>query len=152
MLTILSDAALRPDLFSWFGGISDNDLHQWLRTADLSLPEDLLELWRQTGGGDLFESETILRPNAGSPPGGAWIPGDDTHSSNLAHREHGLSPEMYVFQEGTFLSAIRLSDQKYVVLGPSYEATGAYDSLDDWYRATLRAEFAIRYGIPEKIL
>ncbi len=148
MLTILADAARRPDLFSWFGAIEEHVLRQWVRTADVCLPEDLLELWRQTGGGDIFESETILRPNAGSVPSNGWVPGDDTHSTNLAYREHGLISEMYVFQEGCFLSAISLTDQSYVVLGPAFEVLAVYASLDDWYCQTLRKEFAARYGLP----
>jgi hypothetical protein len=50
---------------------------------------------------------------------------------------------------GSALTAIRLTDQKWVVLNRStYEEMEEYDSLMSWYEAVLRSEFANRYGLP----
>jgi len=37
---------------------------------------------------------------------------------------------------------------RYVTVNPNtYKVTGEFDSLDHWYRNTLRKEFAERYGL-----
>jgi hypothetical protein len=62
MLAILKDAEIRPDLFAWFGAIARGQIEVWLRSSNLEEPDDLLDFWTKTGGGDLFEGETIFRP------------------------------------------------------------------------------------------
>ena len=44
------------------GSIPKERLDEWLRQRDLEVPSELAELWQETGGGNLFESETILGP------------------------------------------------------------------------------------------
>ncbi len=62
MASILKDAELRPELFSWFGAIDRKEIDEWLHSNSLMAPEDLKEFWSETGGGDIYESETIFRP------------------------------------------------------------------------------------------
>ncbi len=50
MLTILKDAENYPNLFQWFGGIALEQIESWMRSYPLTVPSDLLEFWRQTGG------------------------------------------------------------------------------------------------------
>jgi hypothetical protein len=64
MLAILKDAETRSDLFHWFGAIEREEIESWMRAGRLSVPSELVELWSLTGGGDLFESETIFRPTS----------------------------------------------------------------------------------------
>ena len=53
------------------------------------------------------------------------------------------------FTEGCFLSAVRLSDQRFVTLNQgSYTAKDSFASFDEWYVRTLRAEYSERYGVP----
>ena len=52
-----------------------------------------------------------------------------------------------IFQQGVFLSAIRLSDQKFVTLTENYAIEHSFGSLDDWYVQTLRTEFGAWYGL-----
>jgi hypothetical protein len=149
MSKILEDASRKPQAFCWFGAIPDAEIQDWLNQNHIRLPLDLVELWRRTGGGDVFESETILRPNVPSVPAKFFVTGDDTDSANAAHRSSGLAKHLYVFQFGAFLSAVDLRTMEYVTLSEadSYSITSRFASLDDWYQGSLRAEFGSRYAL-----
>jgi len=67
-------------------------------------------VWQLTGGGDVFESETILRPSVPTPPNEFFIE-DDIESANLAHDANGKPSDFFLVQQGTFLSAVRLPDK-----------------------------------------
>ena len=103
-------------------------------------------VWQLTGGGDVFESETILRPSVPTPPNEFFIE-DDIESANLAHDANGRPSDFYLVHQGTFRSAVRLPDQKFVTLTREYPVQDSFDSLDEWYVRTLRAEFGERYGL-----
>jgi hypothetical protein len=56
------------------------------------------------------------------------------------------------FQQGAFLSAVRLSDQRFVTLTEGgYTIKDSFDSLDEWYVRTLRAEYGERYSLPPMV-
>ena len=147
MLILLRDAQGVPDVLQPFGAIPAAELREWLRQNAVALPPDLIELWEVTGGGDIFDSETVFRPTVPSIPNAYFI-GDDVEGRNVAHAAKGKPSGLYIFQEGAFLSAIRLSDQKFVILTKNYAVEDSFGSLDDWYVRTLRAEFGERYGLP----
>lgn len=136
----MQDAARHPQLFVWNGTIESNQLEVWLQEHQLNLPQDLIELWKQTNGGDLFESETIL-----SPFGDDSL-GDDIESVNEFHYSQGMAREYLLFHLGTGLSAVRLSDGYYVKLDESYQEIDQFQTLDDWYRDELRSEYGKRYN------
>jgi hypothetical protein len=146
MLILLQDVQRVPRIFCPFGAIPPTELGDWLQHNALALPSDLVELWRLTGGGDIFESETVLRPTVPSVPNTCFVE-DDIEGANAAHASKGKSSELYIFQQGDFLSAVRLSDHKFVTLTDGYSVTHSFDSLDEWYVRTLRAEFGERYGL-----
>jgi len=100
----------------------------------------LIELWRETGGGDFFESETIVGPF------GDEVLGDDMRGFNELHRSQGFPPGYLLFHGGLELSAIRLSDLKYVSFSHSYASLREFSSLEEWYE-NLRADFAELYGL-----
>ncbi|MFM6209362.1 SMI1/KNR4 family protein [Planktothrix sp.] len=137
----MQDAARHPQLFVWNGTIESNQLELWLQEHQLNLPQDLIELWKRTNGGDLFESETIL-----SPFGDDSL-GDDIESVNEFHDSQGMSKNYLLFHVGTGLSAVRLTDGYYVKLDESYQEIAEFQSLDDWYRDELREEYAKRYNL-----
>ena len=140
---LLTDESVRPQLFHWNGAIRRADLDQWLLENQIQVPHDLVELWATTGGGDLFESETILGPH------GNVELGDDVLSVNATHRARGLGVDFVLFHIGLGLSAVRLSDGKYVSLSEDdYRVTAEYSSLADWYERAIREEYAERYGLP----
>jgi hypothetical protein len=148
MLVLLQDAQKMPGIFFPFGPIPAAELEDWLRRTGLVLPADLLELWQLTGGGDAFESETIFRPTVKSTPNTSFA-GDDIEGRNATYAEEGISGDLYVFQKGVFLSAVRLSDQRFVTLAEGgYTIKDSFASLDEWYVRTLRAEYSERYGLP----
>jgi hypothetical protein len=136
----MQDAARYPQLFVWNGTIESNQLEVWLQEHQLNLPQDLIELWKQTNGGDLFESETIL-----SPFGDDSL-GDDIEGVNEFHYSQGMSKNYLLFHLGTGLSAVRLTDNYYVKLDESYQEIAQFQSLDDWYRDELRSEYGKRYN------
>lgn len=72
-LTLLDDARRRPELFVWNGGIDAARLDTWLQSRHLNVPGDLRFFWIQTGGGDFFESETVLAPSAPPARQMMWI-------------------------------------------------------------------------------
>jgi hypothetical protein len=107
------------------------------------MPDDLVALWRETGGGDIFETETILGPGSDRELG------DDVMAVNTDFRGRGLADSFAVFHVGSFVSAIDKNTKDYVELDPATLIVRArFRSLDEWYAKTLRAEFAARYGLP----
>src|SRR5215469_17016607 len=151
MLILVQDAHNEPRIFSPFGAIPSAEIQGWLRRTGLVLPADLIELWQQTGGGDVFESETILRPTVSSTPNSCFVE-DDIEGRNAAFGDEGKPSDLYVFQQGAFLSAIRLSDQRVVTLTEGgYAIKDSFASLDEWYVRTLRAEYGERYGLPPMV-
>jgi hypothetical protein len=148
MLILLQDAHNEPRIFAPFGAIPSSEIQGWLRRTGLVLPPDLIELWQQTGGGDVFESETILRPTVASTPNSCFVD-DDVEGMNAACAGEGKSDDLYVFHRGLFLSAVRLSDQRFVTLTEGgYTLKESFASLDQWYVRTLRTEYGERYGLP----
>lgn len=145
-MLLLEDAARCPKLFEWFGAIPKPEIDDWLERSRLVLPPDLLEFWQVTGGGDIFETETILRPTVPSAPNSSFV-ADDIESANAAHTTAGSPHGLYIFQEGAFLSAVRLRDQEFVTLTKKYVVEASFRSLNEWYVHTLRAEFGERYGL-----
>lgn len=140
---IIEDAKSRPELYVWVGRIPENLLREWTKKQNLSVPSDLMHLWTETGGGDLFESEIILSPYASNS-------GMDLDAVNVFHHKRGLSSGYLVFHVGLNLSAVNLSNGKFVVLRePDYKELEVYDSLDSWYVGYLRKEFRDRYGLSD---
>src|SRR5262245_3334346 len=139
---IRTDVSDRPRAFAWNGAIAPARLEKWIAERALEVPADLLKLWLTFGGGVIFESEEILSP-LGEPD---WALNFD--KTNLAHRGRGLPEGFFIFHEGAWISAVRRTSPHYVTLDPdSYVATREFDSLDDWYRNTVRDEFGARYGL-----
>lgn len=138
---IIKDSDLRRDLFFWRGGISLSQIEKWEREQLISVPDDLKRLWNAKGGGDFFESETILQPL-----------GDDEDDLVLPRSRwfwgRGLDSGHYVFHEGLYVSIFRQSDDLLFSLDrTSFNLVATFRTLDDWY-LSLRAEYGDRYGMP----
>jgi hypothetical protein len=136
------DRVSRPDLFDLFGKINPENLDAWLSERKLTVPDDLKEFWRETGGCDLFESETILGPFASSDLG------DDVDGMNEYLWQKGMPKEWLAFHTGAWLSAVSMLSGEYATLRePSYDTVQKFRSLDDWYENLVREEYASRYGL-----
>ncbi len=145
---VIEDAKLNSRIFFPFDPIPEAELDDWLQRTGLTLPPDLIEFWRLTGGGDIFDTETVLRPTVPTPPNACFVE-DDIEGFNAVAEIRGKSPDLYLFCGNCLHSAIRLSDQKYVTLkDDQYTVDQVFDSFDEWYVQVLREEFAAQYGLP----
>jgi hypothetical protein len=144
-LKVIEDSSLRPELFIWNGPIESDRLAAWLRRhgLDTSCPKDLQFLWQVTGGGDIFESETLLGPF------GNVQTGDDVIHANEFLRRQGLPGRFLVFFVGLSYGAIDTVSGDYVELeSENFRVRRHFRSLDDWYVNTARADFGRKYGLP----
>jgi hypothetical protein len=89
----------------------------------------------------MFESETILSPFGGHPTG------DNAVEANQFHRQRGLPHDYWLFHVGIALSAVDQRDGHIVTLSNDYVVQGEYESLEQWYIALLRDEYAERYSL-----
>ena len=141
---VILDSLHRPLLFHWNGSILRTQLVQWLRSHNLEVPDDLVSFLAATGGGDLFETETILGPNGPSDLG------DSLLGANLRLRSEGMPANFVAFHIGLVVSAVRLSHPRYVTLSsPGLGTLQSFSSFESWYSGTLRREYASRYGLPD---
>lgn len=143
--SLLYDARIRPDLFHWNGCMDSTSLRTWLDQNKWlgCCPTDLLAFWEETGGGDIFETETILGP-LGDPQ-----LGDDIATVNREIRSRGMPDRFVVFHQGLLMSAVDTISEDYVELDSSdFRVLQRFVSFDAWYRATLREEYRQRYNLP----
>lgn len=139
---ISQDSENYPSLFLWNGTIDEEDIKDWFEDRSLYVPEDLIKFLSATGGGTMFESEDILTPFANPEFG------NELESTNDWYQNNGMSEDLLIFNTGAYLSAVRLSDQKYVLLDSiEYEVESEYDSFDEWYQETVRSGFAEQYNL-----
>lgn len=138
---ITKDSHLHPGLFVWRGAVPLPEIEKWEREQFVSVPDDIKQLWSTKGGGDLFESETILQPSGSD---------DDDHLVLPRSRwfwAKGLDPDSYVFHEGLYVSTFRRSDDLLCAFERSnFSEVGTFRTLNDWY-LSLRAEYGDRYGL-----
>jgi hypothetical protein len=140
--SLMADAASRPELFVWNGPIDGEKLADWLQDRRWSVPGDLAALWRETGGGELFESVQILGPF------GRRDFGDDVESVNARYHAEGLPPDLLVFSDTDGISAVQMAAGQIVVVdGANHQVLARFANLEDWYVRHIRAEYAARYGL-----
>lgn len=142
--TLIDDARIRPDLFNWNGRMDPNALKSWLARNKWigSCPKDLLAFWEQTGGGDVFETETILGPLGDSHLG------DDIAAVNHEMKTRGMPARFVIYHIGLLTSAVDTDSGDYVELSTEdFHVLRRFASLDEWYRCTIRAEYGPRYGL-----
>jgi hypothetical protein len=133
-------------LFHWFG-VSEPDFEAWLEALPLLVHPGLVEFWRRTGGGDLFESETILGPLVADT-------NDNVLKVNEYHWSKGLPRDMLIFHIGLNVSASFVDQRRHrnrlVSFQPdSYNFEKSFDTFNTWYRENLRSEYAGRYGLQQ---
>jgi len=141
-LAILVDAQRFPHLFHWNGGIEMSVLREWLKFHHLIVPEDLELLWHRTGGGEVFETDTVL-----GPFGDEGL-GDDVLTVNAYHSAKGLEAQYLVFYvRAERLGAFAQADRMYVSLSrEDYEPIARYADLNGWYASEVRAHHSDGHG------
>ncbi len=141
------DMELKPRLFFWEGATDSQRLKQLLAEKGWALPADLFSLLALTGGGEIFETETILGPFRDADQG------DNLFTYNEEVRGRGFPAGYVIFHTGMAVSAVRLADGRYVEFGlDDFKERGEYASLEDWYLRLIRTEYAERYGLPPQPL
>lgn len=142
-LALLDDSSEFPLPFDWRGPVDPAVLSDWLEQNPLWPTPELIELWLATGGGDFFESETILFPFGGHETG------DNVVELNHYHHSRGLSDDFMLFYTGAFgLGVVEKRTGDVVVLTEEdYRERFRFKSLDDLYLELIRPEFAERYGL-----
>jgi hypothetical protein len=135
------DMAKRPELFFVNGPIPRPE-DACLRMRRRVVPDDLKQLWCETGGGDMLESETILEPY------GKVDLTDDIDSVNDFPWPRGMPANWLVFATGMGdLTVVKMSTGEYAnIWHSSYEVTESLGSLAEGY-AMIRNELASRYGL-----
>jgi hypothetical protein len=142
---ILSDCELHPSAFFWRGPLSASEIEDWGARRSISAPIDLKQLWSRKGGGDLFESETILQPFGADEY-------DLIESVSSASWAKGLSSDYCVFHTGIVESVFRKSDGAiFALLSGDITQMVQFRDLDEWYVRILRSEFATRYGLKAEL-
>lgn len=138
-MLILTDAASRPELFFWNGKIERAHLDSLLSEAGFSMPDDLAELLAVTGGGDFFESETLLGPFSEQDVENLfWL--------NRWRWANGLNKNLLLFHEGVIPTAVDQATGEYLsIVGDAEKVVKRFPRFDDWYR-DYRRDFAESYG------
>lgn len=140
MLTVLVDARNRPQAFRWNGSVPRERIDEWLAEGSWKVPNDLIQLWEEVGGGELFESETVFQPGLGAE--------DNIDDENEQLVALGLPLDLLVFHRGLSISAIDQLSGEIVDLDPeSFNERGRFKTFDEWYRDLIRAEYGDRYGL-----
>lgn len=142
--SIFDDAHAKPHLFRWNGAIVSQRLADWSRKQSWRIPPDLSEFWARTGGGIVFETETLLKPIVGA---------DDEKGVEQATdwlKGRGMPNGFFVIHEGLCLTVVRYEDGAYLTLDDRARIAGLYDSFDNWYVQVLRAEYGERYGLTRR--
>ena len=138
---IIIDSKKKPDLFKWFGKVNPQELKSWLKTKQILIPADLFEFYCQKGGGDIFETETILGPYGNKELG------DDLEGINMFHWKKGMPKDYLLFHIGLDMSVIDQNSFSYLVLNRDYSKIKTFENFNEWYTNHLRKEYALRYGL-----
>ena len=132
MMTQIVKGALTDNpyvLFS-YGAIEKQFLQRKLDTYSFQFPEELIQFWIEYGGGDLFETETILSP----------IPSDnefiyDIEEINAFRYENGLDTKYLVFEEnGCEMAAFDKYTKEVVIISKSdNKIENGFKNINKWF-------------------
>jgi hypothetical protein len=143
---LISDIAAYPEVFFLHGALMDASIPA--NICGMRPPDDLVAFWRRFGGGELFETETILLPTIRDTASLTLTNGDDVESVTTFQRTARPNLQGAVFHTGCWTSTF-LTGNVFLVFGESDELIGSFIDLDSWYAAVPRKEFAQRYGFTQ---
>jgi hypothetical protein len=139
--SLLMDSKDYPQLFRWNGGVAAAVLDAWLVGRGWTVPPELMEIWTELGGGDIFETETLLQPASDGAD-------DDVDAENEQLISVGLPPELMAFHRGFCTSAIDQSSAEVVALDSgTLREIARFGSMEEWYCQLIRREYADRYRL-----
>jgi hypothetical protein len=143
---LISDIAAYPKVFFLQGALLDASIPADI--CGMQPPDDLVAFWRRFGGGELFESETILLPTIGDTALLTTMKGDDVETVTAFQRTARPNLQGAVFHTGCCTSTF-LTGNVFLVFDESDELICSFSDLDSWYAAVPRKEFAERYGLTQ---
>lgn len=143
---LISDIAAYPQVFFLQGALLNASIPAEI--CGMQPPDDLVAFWRRFGGGDLFESETILLPMIEDTALLPTIKGDDVETATAFQRAARPNLQGAVFHTGCWTSTF-LTGNVFLVFDESDEVIASFGDLDSWYAAVPRKEFAERYGLAQ---
>lgn len=115
-----------PERFFRFGPRPRAELDRRLRELDVNPPADLHELWVETGGGVLYQTEYVVSPFA------TGIANHDFQAVQRRHADEKLAGP--IFHHGVFLSVIRPEGgYRLVFIHEPGRPSRIVPSLDGWY-------------------
>ena len=83
------------------------------------------EFWATTGGGEIFETETLFKP---------LVPSAAEEGVEFAtdwHTHRGMPLGLVVFHEGLEVSAVRCTDGMYLTLGADAQIARQFRSFEE---------------------
>ncbi len=138
---ILVDGAAAPHLFLWNGPVGRQHILDWIAERHWVISPDLVEFWAATGGGEILESERLLRPLL-EPQGQ-----EEVAQVTAWCQQRGMASGLVVFHEGLGFTAVRGGDGVYIWLDGDLRIISEHSTLNQWYVETLRNEYGDRYGL-----
>jgi len=119
-----------PSLLFAYGKIEETKLANELQKINYKFPNELIGFWKEFGGGDLFETETILSP---FPIANEFI--YDIQTINQFHYSIGLDKNYIIFQEnGSQMTAFDKQTNALVVLSKEdYSIENKFDNFENWF-------------------
>lgn len=128
--TLQKELKVNPNIFVPYGRINKRILKNELQKYHFNFPKELIKFWINYGGGDLFETETILSP----------IPSEkefvyDIKKINNFRHENGLSDKYIVFQENASeMTAFDKETNEIVILNKDkYEIEERFENINTWF-------------------
>jgi len=139
---IFKDANEKPRLFHWNGRIEREELINWFKIRKWNLTDEMIEFYCMTGGGEIFESETILGLYSDQ------VFGDDLESMNKYYRNKGMPINWLLFHIGIKNSALNMDTLEIIVFDSiSFNIFNKYKTFSDWYINFIREEYKERYNL-----
>ena len=130
--TVKKTLRKKPYMLFEFGLPNKKELDKELKKHDFAFPKELVKFWKTYGGGDLFETETILYP----------LDTDNTEydSMPLMNRffeEKGFNNDYYIFHtNNSTLAAFHKKTHEIVVFGnelTKFRIERHYKNIDEWF-------------------
>ncbi len=139
---IKSDIKKYPTILFPFGRIGAAELKKELNNYNFKFPSELVDIWSEFGGGDFFQTETILYPY------------QNEHIDNIVDVNNflikeGMPVKYFAFHigRGEVTAFLKEDNNRIVNLKrDSWQETYHYSSFKDWF-ADLRMELiSMRYS------
>jgi len=132
MITQTVKEALKtnPSLLFAYGKIEETKLANELQKINYNFPDELIGFWKEFGGGDLFETETILYPlQSTNELVDSLVPTNDFYHTN------GLDNKYIIFQKNAAQLTVFDSQTDEIVLlsTGNYVVRKRFENFENWF-------------------